>query len=146
MTLALLALAITPLAFDVTLDFGTIEAKTCQERTAKVNGAYAGQWMSEQPAKLRAGIMRRMMPGTDGNLIVTLCNATERAVKVGKHRARGVLWREDRMPIVNTITDVSAKGTPPSALTSPSTKDCAIFNANGELIGKGDCGPKRVPY
>lgn len=201
MTAVLFALSLIPMAFDVTVDFGTIEPRTCQTRNAKVIGAYAGQYMSEVPAKVKAGIVRRMMPSDDNMIEVTLCNASDRPVKVGKHRAQGVLLRaavEDRMPIVGTAVplsirqenglvvidtesvqlsaktedettiydckpighlsyiedrygwpaeplDIQAKGKPGGALSPPSGK-CLVFNAQGELISKGDCGPRRVPY
>ncbi len=158
MTAVLFALSLIPMAFDVTVDFGTIEPRTCRTRNAKVIGAYVGQYMSEVPAKVKAGIVRRMVPTDDNMIEVTLCNASNRPVKIGKHRAQGVLLRaavEDRMPTVyNCIStgcapveplDIQAKGKPGGTLSPPSGK-CLVFNAEGELISKGDCGSRRVPY
>jgi len=52
---------------------------------------------------------------------------------------------EDRYGWPAEPSDIQTKGKPGGALSPPSGK-CLVFNAQGELISKGDCGSRRVPY
>jgi len=64
------------------LDFGSIPAQSCLERSFPAPGVWPGAWLSPGWSPFLPSQVVGMMYGADGVIVVRLCNPTPASVQV----------------------------------------------------------------